>query len=148
MADIVRNHLVDVDKLYDEVETVVESLQRQYCPPCKFIIGITRDPVHRYSNSAYGYKSGRMFILHRATGPTSAGELEKMLIARFKGCKECCNRKPGGEGISMSSRSSAMGLDFVYTYVVFSEQLMPEVNSHPDAYQRLSEIPWSRARQK
>jgi hypothetical protein len=151
MLSIVKYHAVDVENVFEVVESLVETLIRQHCPPCKFIIGISRDPQHRYSNSMYGYKTGRMFVLRRALGPASASELETLLISRFKGTGGCCNQKPGGEGIakmSSAASSASMNLDFVYTYVVFSVHLLPEQNQSPDAYQRLSRIPWSRAPRK
>ena len=151
MLSIVKYHAADVENVFEVVESLIEALIRQHCPPCKFFIGITRDPQHRYSNSMYGYKTGRMFVLHRALGPASASELETLLISRFKGTGGCCNQKPGGEGIAKTSSaasSASMNLDFVYTYVVFSVHLLPEQNQCPDAYQRLSQIPWSRAPRK
>ena len=60
-----------------------------------------------------------------------------------QGRASCANQKPGGEGIGRAGRSF-MGLDFVYVYVVFSDSLVPSADRPPDAYTRLSEIPWSR----
>ena len=91
MLDPVRHHLADLEVVGSKLEDAISSLQRVYCVDSpegaarKFVIGITRDPDHRFGNSSYGYKRGAMYVLYRAPGPESAAELERALIGHFRG---------------------------------------------------------------
>lgn len=67
--------------------------------PTIFKIGLTRDPLHRWGNRAYGYNQegfSRMIILC-ATVPAWAAALEAHLIGIFRGVPGCRNTAPGGE---------------------------------------------------
>lgn len=74
-----------------------------------FKIGVTKDPLHRWSNVEYGYKYekshsrkplyDRMVVLIEVDSSQAAGFAEAALIAEFYGDSGCMNKALGGEGI-------------------------------------------------
>lgn len=70
----------------------------------QFKIGLTRSPLHRWENPAYGYKlEGRwcsMFVICILQHGESAGIMESALILMWGSNPRCTNEAPGGESVS------------------------------------------------
>lgn len=106
-------------------------------PTINFKIGISRDPQHRFSNTAYGYrKEGCCFmcVLH-TTSCDNAIRLEQECIADFEQISRCRNIKAGGDGIS----KQAEGL--VSLYVVFGGAPKPRPGVYKNKFWRFLEPP-------
>ena len=89
---------------------VIKNLQAK--GPLVFKVGVTKDPIHRWSNVEYGYKFEkaysrkplyeRMLVLIEVDSSQAAGFAEAALIAQFYGQNGCMNRALGGEGIGQN----------------------------------------------
>ena len=77
-------------------EMVEKAIEGQ---PTVFKIGLTSDPLHRWTNFTYGYtRDGyTSMTMLRVTVPTWAAALERHLIQRFQGPRGCQNQSSGGE---------------------------------------------------
>ena len=82
-----------------------------------FKIGLTRDPLHRWANRAYGYshEGFRRMIILRGTVPAWPAALEAHVIGIFRGVPGCRNTAPGGES------TPSHPLVFVYVVSVLSD---------------------------
>lgn len=85
--------------------------------PTVFKIGITEDPMHRWSNRKYGYCLDRdfatMIVLAETQTIEGAAFLEAALIDKYGKRSGCRNIASGGEGVSVSRTGPC------YVYVVF-----------------------------
>ena len=96
------------------VERVIESQL------IVFKIGFTRDPLHRWANSTYGYARDGYTCMTMlcATTPAWAAALETYLTQRFQGTQGCQNQALGGESTPHQPPV------FVYVVSVPSDELL------------------------
>ena len=100
--------------LLDACTVTIHSLYSKH--PAVFKVGITRNPVIRWST---GYAKDtsiqwtEMKVLALLPDPLSAGLVEASLIHRFEGCPGNQNIRKGGEGVDLSGEGP------YFVYVVF-----------------------------
>jgi len=102
-------------------ESAVTTAQRVlHGGPTIFKIGLTRDPLRRWANRAYGYSQEgfRRMIILCGTVPAWAAALEAHLIGIFRGVPGCRNTAPGGES------TPSHPLVFVYVVSVLSDDFL------------------------
>lgn len=96
--------------------------------PAVYKIGITLNPVHRWSHPRYGYLHDTverwqgMKVIFVSESSFAAALVESAMISKFKNCPGCRNDKPGGE-----TASPERGPHF--TYVVY-RILVPPPRPH------------------
>lgn len=89
-------------KILERANLVIRGLASNSC----FKIGLTSNPVHRWSNDGYGYLHSsnpswhEMRIVALLASGEAAGFLEAALIDRWQRDHRCQNSATGGEGIS------------------------------------------------
>jgi hypothetical protein len=104
---------------------VVKNLLEQGC--MRFKLGVTKNPVHRWSNREYGYKHEKAFnraqpmyatmlVVIEVDGSQAAGFAEAALIREFIAVPGCMNKALGGEGIGQNVPGKHY-LYCVYCYV-------------------------------
>ena len=113
----VGNTSVAASTVLAHCQSTVQSLYSRH--PAIFKIGLTKCPVARWSNDAYGYKhdiydkwSGMtVMFVHEDSFP--AGLVESALIQYFQHIPGCRNVNPGGEGVDGKCPGP------YFTYVVY-----------------------------
>ena len=86
------------------LEHAEQSVQKLFAKhPAVYKVGISSNPVQRWTHSVYGYARDRyerwqgMKVLAACDTSFSAGLVESFLINKFRGQPGCRNDRPGGE---------------------------------------------------
>ena len=86
---------------------IVNSALALY-PGCViFTIGITSDPVFRYTNQRFGYQLDgyqRMVVMCETSAAEAVGFVEAALLLKYMGWPGCQNSAPGGENLPRGPR--------------------------------------------
>ena len=106
-----------------QCQSTIEGFYARH--PAIFKIGLTKSPVARWSNAAYGYahdkydKWSGMKVLFAHKEGLAAGLVEAALIQYFMSVPGCRNVNPGGEGVDQNCPGP------YFTYVVFRVLVPP-----------------------
>ena len=99
--DLPLNPKATASHVLGHAEKCIRQLSSKH--PAVFKIGISRDPVARWTHPQYGYSRDRrerwqkMKVLCAFADSFSAALVESVLINKFKDTEGCRNERPGGE---------------------------------------------------
>lgn len=123
LFDLCKSSKATASTILSHAERTVENLFKKY--PAVFKVGISSNPVKRWSHPLYGYALDKrecwlgMKILAACETSFSAALVESSLIRIFQSSPGCRNDRPGGETPSPDEGPH-------FTYVVYRILLPPQ----------------------